>query len=51
MDKLAILGGVPASPYFIGYGHQVISDDDVQAVVDSLKSDYLTCGPVTTCFE
>ena len=29
----------------IGYGHQYIDDADIQAVVDVLKSDYLTCGP------
>jgi hypothetical protein len=26
----------------IPYGHQYISDEDIQAVVDVLKSDYLT---------
>ena len=29
----------------ISYGCQYISDDDIQAVVETLKSDYLTCGP------
>lgn len=27
------------------YGHQYVDDADVQAVVDVLKSDFLTCGP------
>jgi UDP-4-amino-4,6-dideoxy-N-acetyl-beta-L-altrosamine transaminase len=35
----------------IPYGHQYISDEDIQAVVDVLKSDYLTCGPKITEFE
>lgn len=51
MEKLAIYGGAPASPCLIGYGHQVISDEDVRAVVDCLRSDYLTCGPATEVFE
>lgn len=49
--RLAIHGGTPASPHPIGYGHQVITDGDVQAVVDCLRSDYLTCGPATEAFE
>lgn len=51
MEKLAIHGGSPASPHYISYGHQTIDDSDIQAVVDCLQSDYLTCGPATSCFE
>lgn len=51
MDKLAIHGGSPASSNLVGYGHQVVDDSDVQAVVDCLRSDYLTCGPATERFE
>lgn len=51
MNELAINGGVPASDYLIGYGHQDVSDGDIQAVVDTLKSDFLTCGPATDNFE
>ncbi|WP_165043831.1 UDP-4-amino-4,6-dideoxy-N-acetyl-beta-L-altrosamine transaminase [Adlercreutzia sp. ZJ138] len=51
MEKLAMYGGIPASPHMIGYGHQVISETDIQAVVDCLHSDYLTCGPATEAFE
>ena len=29
----------------ISYGRQFISEDDIQAVVNTLKSDYLTQGP------
>lgn len=35
----------------IPYGHQYISDEDIRAVVDTLKSDYLTCGPAIPTFE
>lgn len=48
MGKLAIFGGVPVFDKRIGYGHQYIDDKDIQAVVDVLKSDYLTCGPKIT---
>ncbi len=45
MEKLAVFGGSPVLEKKIGYGHQYIDNDDIQAVVDVLKSDYLTCGP------
>ena len=35
----------------IPYGHQHITDEDIAAVVDTLKSDYLTQGPQITAFE
>jgi UDP-4-amino-4,6-dideoxy-N-acetyl-beta-L-altrosamine transaminase len=35
----------------IPYGRQDISDDDLQAVQDVLRSDYLTQGPVVPAFE
>ena len=45
MEKPAIDGGTPVRETKIFYGHQYIDDADIQAVVDVLKSDYLTCGP------
>lgn len=45
MEKPAICGGVPVRNTKIFYGHQYIDEADIQAVVDVLKSDYLTCGP------
>lgn len=45
MDKLAIHGGIPVRNENIYYGHQYIDESDIEAVVDVLKSDYLTCGP------
>ena len=35
----------------IPYGRQSISDDDIKAVVDVLKSDFLTTGPIVNKFE
>ena len=35
----------------IGYGHQYIDNDDIQAIVTVLKSDYLTQGPAVAKFE
>ena len=35
----------------IPYGHQYITEDDIQAVVDTLRSDYLTQGPRIPHFE
>ena len=36
---------------FIPYGRQRIEDDDIAAVADVLKSDFLTTGPVVEAFE
>ena len=36
---------------YIPYGTQSISEEDIQAVVDVLRSDYLTTGPVVKEFE
>ena len=35
----------------IPYGRQMLDDDDIQAVVNVLKSDYLTTGPMIAQFE
>ena len=35
----------------IPYGRQFISEDDIAAVVRSLRSDFLTCGPEVEAFE
>lgn len=39
------------SDRFIPYGHQSIDEDDVAAVVDALRSDWLTQGPMVQRFE
>ncbi|MBQ1392917.1 MAG: UDP-4-amino-4,6-dideoxy-N-acetyl-beta-L-altrosamine transaminase [Lachnospiraceae bacterium] len=51
MEQLAINGGKPVRKSKLFYGHQYIDDADVQAVVEVLKSDYLTCGPKITELE
>lgn len=45
MEKLAIHGGNPVREKKLYYGHQWIDEDDIQAVTDVLRSDFLTCGP------
>ena len=39
------------SEKYIPYGRQSINDEDISAVIDVLKSDYLTQGPVVPKFE
>lgn len=51
MEKLAIHGGKPVREKKIFYGHQYLDDTDIQAVVDVLKGDFLTCGPNITSLE
>jgi perosamine synthetase len=50
-DRLAIDGGLPVRPNLLPYGRQTIDDDDVQAVVATLRSDWLTTGPTVAEFE
>ena len=47
----AIAGGTPVRDTKIFYGHQYLDEEDYQAVLDVLKSDYLTCGPKITELE
>jgi len=51
MDRLAIDGGDPVRKSKISYGRQWIEEDDVAAVADVLRSDFLTCGPCVTKLE
>lgn len=51
MEELAINGGAPVRDVMLGYGHQDIDESDIRAVVDTLRSDFLTCGPATERFE
>ncbi len=51
MEQPAIKGGTPVRSTPLSYGRQFIDDEDIQAVVDTLKSDYLTCGPRITQLE
>jgi perosamine synthetase len=48
---LALHGGTPVRRDVLPYGRQVIEDDDVQAVVEVLRSEWLTTGPRVGAFE
>lgn len=45
MEKLAIDGGEPIRKNRICYGRQWIEEQDIAAVEEVLRSDFLTCGP------
>ena len=45
MEQLAIFGGTPIREQSISYGKQCIEQDDINAVVETLKSASITCGP------
>ncbi|WP_435196369.1 DegT/DnrJ/EryC1/StrS family aminotransferase [Natronomonas sp. EA1] len=47
----AIEGGEPMFEEGIGYGGQSISEDDKQAVLESMEGDYITRGPTVDKFE
>ncbi len=49
--KLAIDGGKPTRESYLAYGKQAIDDEDIAAVVQVLKGEYLTTGPNVTKFE
>lgn len=36
---------------FIPYGHQCIEEDDIQAVIEVLRSNWITTGPAVEAFE
>jgi perosamine synthetase len=50
-EALALHGGTPVRSTLLPYGRQTIDEDDVQAVVDTLRSDWLTTGPKVNEFE
>ncbi|KFL16174.1 aminotransferase DegT [Geobacillus stearothermophilus] len=41
----------PIRQSYLPYGRQWIDDDDIEAVVEVLKGDYLTTGPYVSTFE
>lgn len=51
MEKLAIFGGTPIRENPIYYGRQYIDQDDVDAVVATLTSNLITCGPQVEALE
>jgi perosamine synthetase len=50
-ELLAVDGGTPVRRTFLPYGRHSIDEDDLQAVVDVLRSDWLTTGPKVGEFE
>jgi perosamine synthetase len=50
-EVLAIDGGTPVREAMLPYGRQSISEQDIQAVVEVLRSDWLTTGPKVAEFE
>ncbi|HEX2188377.1 MAG TPA: UDP-4-amino-4,6-dideoxy-N-acetyl-beta-L-altrosamine transaminase [Longimicrobiaceae bacterium] len=50
-SSLALEGGTPVRSEVLPYGRQWLDDDDVEAVVRALRSDWLTTGPLVPEFE
>jgi perosamine synthetase len=50
-EILAIHGGQPIRPILLPYGRQSIDESDIEAVVQTLRSDWLTTGPKVAEFE
>jgi perosamine synthetase len=50
-ETLAVNGGAPVREKFLPYGHQSIDETDIEAVVEVLRSDWLTIGPKVGEFE
>jgi perosamine synthetase len=50
-EALALRGGRPVRAEFLPYGRQSIDEDDIAAVVKTLRSDWLTTGPKVGEFE
>ncbi|MEW6209360.1 MAG: UDP-4-amino-4,6-dideoxy-N-acetyl-beta-L-altrosamine transaminase [Acidobacteriota bacterium] len=50
-ERLAIDGGSPVRKKVLPYGRQSIEEEDLRAVVEVLRSDWLTTGPAVSEFE
>ena len=47
----AIAGGKPVRKTLLPYGHQSISEEDIQSVIEVLRSEWITTGPKVAEFE
>lgn len=50
-EELALNGGTPIRDSYLPYGKQWIDNEDIKAVTDVLKSDFITTGPAISQFE
>src|SRR5579872_2877038 len=50
-EALALHGGTPLRANLLQYGRQSIDEEDIAAVVETLRSDWLTTGPKVGEFE
>jgi perosamine synthetase len=51
LETPALHGGTPVREKLLPYGRQSLDEDDIQAVVETLRSDWLTTGPKVGEFE
>ena len=50
-ENAALYGGRPVRETLLPYGHQQIDNDDINAVIEVLRSDWITTGPKVAEFE
>lgn len=50
-EELALNSGTPIRDSYLPYGKQWIDNEDIKAVTDVLKSDFITTGPAISQFE
>ena len=50
-NSLAVDGGSPVRGRQLPYGRQSVNEEDIAAVVQVLRSDWLTTGPTVSEFE
>ena len=50
-EKPAVAGGRPQRATMLPYGRQAIDDEDVRAVSEALRGEFLTTGPTVERFE
>ncbi len=51
VEKPAIEGGTPIRKDFLPYGTQWLNSEEINEVIDALKSDWITTGPKMSLFE
>lgn len=50
-NALAIIGGMPVGPTVLPYGTHCVDEEDVAAVTEALRSEWLITGPKISEFE